>query len=74
MIEASYNHLREFAPAVLGAIRFDGGTQARPLLRALEVLRELNATAGRRVPSDAATDSELREADSNRLRIRTAKR
>jgi len=56
MIEASYNHVREFAPAVLNAIRFDGGTQARPLLRALELLRELNATAGRRVPSDAPTD------------------
>jgi len=35
MVEASYPHLREFAPAVLAAVRFDGGAAARPLLEAV---------------------------------------
>lgn len=47
MVEGSYAHLREFAPAVLAAIRFDGATAARPLLSAVRVLVELNATGAR---------------------------
>ena len=55
LIEASYGHVREFAPAVLATIRFVGGTDARPLLAAVEVLRELNATGSRKVPDGAPT-------------------
>src|SRR5208282_5140983 len=44
LIEASYSHLREFSPAVLAAVRFDGGTAARPLLEAVQVLKEQNAS------------------------------
>ncbi len=53
MVEGSYAHLREFAPAVLAAIPFDGATAARPLLSAVKVLVELNATGARMVPDDA---------------------
>lgn len=56
MVDASYSHLREFAPAVLGAIGFDGGTAAQPLLKAVRVLVELNATRARKVPDDAPED------------------
>ena len=56
MVEGSYAHLREFAPAVLAAIRFDGATAARPLLSAVKVLVELNATGARKVPDDAPDD------------------
>jgi TnpA family transposase len=56
MIEASYSHLREFAPAVLAAIGFDGATAARPLLQAVTVLVDLNATGTRKVPDDTPTD------------------
>jgi hypothetical protein len=53
LIEASYSHLREFAPAVLAAVHFDGGTAARPLLEAVQVLKELNASGARKVPYGA---------------------
>jgi hypothetical protein len=53
LMAASYSHVREFVPGVLAAVRFTGGTDARPLLAAVEILRELNATGGRKVPDDA---------------------
>jgi hypothetical protein len=56
MVEASYSHLREFAPAVLAAVSFEGGTAAQPLLRAVEVLKDLNASGARRVPDGAPVD------------------
>jgi len=56
IVEASYAHLREFAPAVLAAVRFEGATAARPLIEAVRVLAELNATGTRKVPDDAPVD------------------
>jgi TnpA family transposase len=53
VVEASYSHLREFAPAVLAAVHFEGASAAQPLLRAVEVLKELNASGARKVPEDA---------------------
>ena len=52
-LEGSYGYLRQFAPRVLEAVRFAGGTAAAELLKAVEVLRELNATGARKVPADA---------------------
>ena len=40
----------------MGCIRFDGGTAAQPLLKAVRVLVELNATGARKVPDDAPED------------------
>jgi hypothetical protein len=56
MVETSYSHVREFAPAVLAAVGFDGATSARPLLDAIRVLVGLNATGARKVPDDAPDD------------------
>jgi hypothetical protein len=42
-------------PEVLQAIGFDGHAHARPLLEAIEILRELNATGGPKVPKGAPT-------------------
>ena len=39
----------------VGASRFKGGTEAQPLIEALEILRELNATGARNVPDKAPT-------------------
>ena len=52
-LDGSYGYLRQFTPQLLAAVRFAGGTAATGLLEAVEILRELNATGGRRVPSDA---------------------
>ncbi|MGW0828514.1 Tn3 family transposase [Streptomyces sp. NPDC002845] len=55
LLEGSYTYIRQFAPKVLQAVRFAGGTEAKPLLEALEILRELNATGVRHVPDNVPT-------------------
>ncbi|WP_103380672.1 Tn3 family transposase [Pseudonocardia dioxanivorans] len=52
-LEASYGYLRQFTPQALDAVSFAGGTAATELLEALGLLRELNATGARKVPTDA---------------------
>ena len=51
LIEASFGYVREFAPLVLATVRFAGGTDAQELLAAVDVLRELYASGGRKVPA-----------------------
>jgi hypothetical protein len=41
---------------VLEAVDFAGGTNAQPLISALGILRELNATNGRKIPEGAPTE------------------
>jgi hypothetical protein len=56
LLDARYNHLRAFTPAVLATLPLAGGPDAATLLSAIDILRELNATGRRRVPADAPTD------------------
>jgi TnpA family transposase len=49
-LDASIGYLRQFAPYVLGAVRFAGGTDAAELLKAVSMLTELYATGNRKVP------------------------
>ncbi|MFI6180339.1 Tn3 family transposase [Nonomuraea sp. NPDC051191] len=53
VLDGSYGYLRQFTPQVLEAVPFAGGTAAADLLRAVEILRELNATGARKVPAVA---------------------
>lgn len=55
LLEGSYTYIRQFAPKVLEKVRFKGGTEAEPLVKALEILRELNASGARNVPDEAPT-------------------
>ena len=55
MLDASMTYLRQFAPAVLAAVRFAGGPGASDLLQAVDILNELYATGTRKVPAGAAT-------------------
>jgi len=55
-LDGSYGYLRQFTPQVLEAVTFSGGTAATDLLKAVAILRELNAAGARRVP-DAAPAS-----------------
>ncbi|MBB5109955.1 hypothetical protein [Streptomyces spectabilis] len=55
LLEGSYTYIRQFAPKVLKAVRFQGGTEAGPLIEALQILRELNLTGARNVPDGAPT-------------------
>jgi len=53
MLDASMSYLRQFAPAVLAAVQFDGGPGTELLLRAVSILTELYATGARNVPAGA---------------------
>jgi len=43
MLHASMSYVRQFAPQVLGAVRFAGGPGTEQLMAAVEVLSELYA-------------------------------
>ena len=49
----SYATIRRYAPAWLEALEFKGAPTSRELLAAVEILREMNRRAGRKVPDDA---------------------
>jgi TnpA family transposase len=53
MMDASMAYLRQFAPAVLAAVRFVGGPGTEQLLQAVAMLTELYATGARKVPAGA---------------------
>ena len=50
-----YSYIRKFAPNLLATLTFQSHKQADPLLKAVEVLRTLNASSRRTVPADAPT-------------------
>ncbi len=50
LIDASFTYLREFAPHVIGGLEFEASVEAKPLLAAVDVLRELYAKGTRKVP------------------------
>lgn len=50
-----YSYIRRFAPAFLGTLTFRAQKQAKPLLKALELLKGLDASGTRAVPQDAPT-------------------
>ncbi len=56
MLEGAYLYLRQFTPDVLQALDFTGGKNAQPLIAALGMLRQLNATGARKVPKGAPTE------------------
>ncbi|SDP28543.1 Transposase and inactivated derivatives, TnpA family [Actinopolyspora xinjiangensis] len=56
MVESSFTYLREFVPHVIRAVSFEAAVDARPLLEAVEVLAELYARGGRKVPEGAPTE------------------
>ncbi|MCN0150779.1 Tn3 family transposase [Salinispora arenicola] len=51
MMDASMSYLRQFAPAVLAAVRFAGGPGTEQLLQAVSLLAGLYATGARKVPA-----------------------
>jgi hypothetical protein len=54
-LAARYTHLRRFAPALLAALCFHGVPATRPLLDAIALLCELNASGRRTLPDSAPT-------------------
>jgi hypothetical protein len=50
-----YSTIRQFAPTLLDAFQFRGGRTAAGLLRAVEIVRELNRTGQRTLPAQVPT-------------------
>jgi TnpA family transposase len=48
-----YSDIREFAPKFLDALKFQSNKADDPLIKALELIKTLNATRKRKVPEDA---------------------
>lgn len=51
-----YGYIRRFASTILGTLTFRAQKQAMPLLKAIELLKTLDAAGTRAVPQDAPTD------------------
>ncbi len=54
-LEAGHHHVRRYAPALLEAFDFRAAPSAEPLIEAVEVLKEMNASGKRKVPDGAPT-------------------
>jgi len=54
-LDAFYGQVRRYAPLLLDTLEFRGAPPSQPLLRALRVLKELNAADTRKVPQGAPT-------------------
>ncbi len=54
-IEDYYSKLRKYAPLLLDSFDFSAAPPGEPLLEAVEVLKDLNATGRRKVPEDVPT-------------------
>jgi TnpA family transposase len=52
LMEAAYPKLRAYTPLLLATFEFRGVAAVRPLLEALDLLRELNASNRRRLPAN----------------------
>ncbi len=48
-----YSYIREFAPRLLSSLEFHSNRQNDPLIKAIDVLRELNESSKRHVPKEA---------------------
>jgi len=55
LVEASYSHVRSFAPQVLGALTFEASGAPSEVLEAVVLLQAMNADGRRHVPDDTPT-------------------
>jgi len=70
-LDSSYSYLRQFTPGVLAAADFTGGQGTADLMAAVVILKNLNASGGRKVPAGApASFVPARYADYWRRRAR----
>ena len=52
-LEAGHAHVRRYAPALLEAFDFKAAPPSKPLIEAVEVLKEMNEKNKRKVPEEA---------------------
>jgi len=56
LLDGQYNRLRRYTPLLLSALEFRFTKSTEPFMRALNVIREMNAAGRRKVPDDAPLD------------------
>jgi TnpA family transposase len=56
LIKTRYNYLRKYTPILLGSLEFRSTKSAKPLLVALDTIRELNESGKRKVPDGSPLD------------------
>lgn len=56
LLETKFNYLRKYTPTLLSALEFRSTKSSEPLLKALEVIREMNSSSKRKVPDGAPLD------------------
>lgn len=55
LLDAHYAQLRRYTPQLLSSFEFKAAPSATPLLEAVDILKNLNATGRRKLPEDAPT-------------------
>jgi len=56
LLAKRFSYLRRYTPTLLTSINFKSNQAARPLLHAVEILKDLNTSGKRTIPSDAPMD------------------
>ncbi len=56
LLDHHYTFLRQFLPDLLSALEFTGTSAARPVIRAIEALKRMDAEGRRKLPADAPKD------------------
>lgn len=56
LLSTRYSYLRKYTPTLLDSLEFRSTKAAEPLLRSIDVLRDINKNGKRKVPEDAPLD------------------
>jgi TnpA family transposase len=56
LLDHHYSFLRQFLPDLLTALEFTGTSAAKPVLQAIEALKQMDAEGRRRLPTDVPMD------------------
>jgi TnpA family transposase len=56
LLDHHYSFLRAFLPDLLGALTFTGTSAAKPVVAAIEALKQMDAEGRRKLPADAPRD------------------
>jgi len=56
LLKKRYNHFRQFVPAFLSIMPFQSNLAEDPLIEAINILRQMNASHQRSIPMDANTE------------------
>ena len=59
LLEKRFYFLRRYTPKLLNILEFKSSQANEPILKALDIIRDLNETGKRKIPSDAPIELSL---------------